>query len=526
LNLVESRVLSLLISLAYAQTEACTPQPATALTNALASVEPMLGEDPGKAAKTLTQATEIARCLSAPIDRPTLARLAWAHAELASLKQDTEATWSWASLAADAGQPKPPDRVPKHHPMRSILEDAPEPSPVTGPDDVELEVPKKGSIYADGQKLTAPALRLDSQHLVQVFDKDGLYLGFWQSGAAFPKSLLVATDAVRVKPTGDAHDAVPPTNWKPAKSGTVEAYETWIKKHPEGPWVQEAKNAIDEIHWEIAKKDGSELAYRQYAHDFEDGLHVRKAMFEVEHDAYMKVMERPTRERWTEFHERFPEGMYATEARTQVESIDWRAAQKANTSSSYAAFAKQYAKGTNHDTAIRREEERTFEKAASVLSPVGLRAYLERWPQGRFVREANALLGGVEIVQTTVEVTGDLEPEALKVIETQLLELLESRKLPVVTAIDDQTGRLSVVASSHPDGNYTRVLAEARLDFGDLSRPLIGIDINSQVVNTADLGATLGTMLKESLPPFDIWHHPPEEEGADATAPKKPLVVK
>ena len=423
-------MITVLFSLAFAQQEACDPRPAADFAAAVNAVVPLLSTSPSKAATALDEAATVARCLATPVDRSVLAAYAWARAEVAAADQDEEATWSWSTLAADAGAPEPPQRLPKRHPLRTLLEDAPEPPPVAGPANVNLAIPKKGSVYADGVKLTDPAVRLDTLHLLQVFDKDGLHLGFWQTGASFPQDLLFAPDAVRSKPTADAHDAVPPSNWKPTKTGTAEAYQTWIDKHPKGPWLQEAHDAIDEPTWKAAKESGSELAYRQYIHDHPEGLHVRQAAFLVEHDAYLKVMERPTRERWVEFLQRHDEGTYANEARLQIDTIDWRSAQKSNTPGAYAAFVKKHPKGPNADRARAREEERTFEKAASVLSEVGLKSYLERWPEGRFVKEAHALMGAVEVTDVVLTVEGDLEKPGLEALRTALLAELDKRRGP------------------------------------------------------------------------------------------------
>ena len=279
---------------AFAQQEACEPKPASALTESLDAIVPLLGTDPKAAARELAKAEGIARCLDAPIAPAQLARYAWLQAEGAALRQDEVFTWAWAEAAHDAGSPQPPERVPAFHPLRMLLEEAPEPHPLGGPEDVGLAAPRKGTIYVDGVAITAPRVRMETPHLVQVFGKDGLILSMWQNGAAFSPALLQASGD-RVRPTADAHDALPPENWKPAKLGTVEAYEKWIDKHPEGPWLQEAKDAIDEMAWNAARETDTDLAYRQYVHDFPEGLHVRQASLLVEHAAYLEVMKRPSR---------------------------------------------------------------------------------------------------------------------------------------------------------------------------------------------------------------------------------------
>lgn len=504
-----------LLSLAFAQQEACDPKPASALEAELDKAIPALSEDPATAKRGLETAGELARCLATPIEAKELARYAWARAELATLEQDEEAVWAWSTLARDAGAPEPPASVPPRHPLRELLLEAPEPPPVAGPDDVDLAPPKKGTIYADGKPLTEPVLRLETPHLVQVFERDQHYLGYWLHGSAFPK-LLLAARGVDTRPSEDAHDAVPPANWKPAKLGTEEAYAAWVKKHgPDGPWVQEAENAIDELHWEAAKATNTDLAFRQYLYDFPEGLHRREASFNVEHHAYTEVMGQPTRERWETFLERFPEGTYANEAHVQIENIDWRSAQKANTPSSYAAFQKAYPKGRNIERARLKEEERTFEKAAQVLSITGLNAYLERWPEGQFVEEAKALRGDVQLADVVIEVTGDLTADELDAIRGKLVEIMEKRKLPIAETPSSSTGRLTVDAWAQPGGQFLRLRADVALDYGELKRPLITLTIDSPILKSADKGAKLAEMMEASLPTFELWHTPPED-------PKKP----
>ncbi|MCA9569118.1 MAG: hypothetical protein KC656_14820 [Myxococcales bacterium] len=515
-------MLTVLFSIAFAQQEACQPQAPAALTTALDAVDPLLGQDPKAAGKALDAAAEVARCLSAPIDKDALARLAWSRAELAALAQEMDKTWSWAQLAIDLGSTEPPERLPPFHPLRTLLEEAPEPPPVSGPDDVVLAAPRKGTVFADGKALSAPQLRLETPHLVQVFSKGELFLGIWQTGAAFSPSLIQPREAVVTRPTSDAHDSVPPANWKPAKSGTVEAYEAWIAKHPDGPWLQEAKDAIDEMAWEKARTTDSDLAYRQYVYDFPEGLHRRQAQLFVEHNAYLEVMKRPSREKWEGFLEKFPEGTYANEARLQIDNIDWRAAQRSNTPEAYRAFIEKHPEGPNMKRAVAREEERFFEKSAQVLSEFQLKAYLERWPKGRFVREAHALLGEVAIDDVVVIVEGSLEEADREAVRAKLLELLEKRRLPVVEAEGPNTGRLHVTTRSGPDGAYLRVKADIALEYKDLQRPLVELKIDSPVLASAQVGEMLGGMITESLPPFETWHKPPPEEEDAAGKKKKP----
>lgn len=68
------------------------------------------------------------------------------------------------------------------------------------------------------------------------------------------------------------------TEWTNAiVSGSKEAIEAYLQKHPNSPYRQEAWNKIDSIDWQIAKKADTAEAYQTYLDEHTDGSHIEEA---------------------------------------------------------------------------------------------------------------------------------------------------------------------------------------------------------------------------------------------------------
>ncbi len=523
----------------------------------MASVETALSAMELQRARTeVDEAAEAARCLAVPIPPPLLERLAWARAELAAVQQDPELTWTWVRLVREARGsgdqavvPPIPDRVVETHPLRRILAEPRDAMPMSGPEGVALYTPKKGSIHADGRALDAPRLRASTPHLLQVFDKDGTpWLGSWQDGAVFPSAMLVAqvSEGRRTRPSEDAGDAIPPKNWKPAKTGTELAYREWIRKHPDGPWLQEAKDAIDDLHWTTALKahedGGGDLPLREYLHEHPDGLHADEAEFLVEDTAYRSTLAEMTdhedperaRQAWTTFIEAWPDGRYALEARVQVEILDWERARSTDTAAAYHRYLEQHPKGRNAGRAQALEEERAIDEALAGGLDRDLEAYLQRWPEGRFVNEARAVLGDARFDALSVTVDGNVRRHVRVAVRDALLTALDTAELLVTAATpaepppeeglladtertdpEDppiQTATLAIELWIRPGERVSEAGATLVVELEGLKRPLRSVRIETTMLPDADGGALLGELLVANLGSFDRWHPPASTE--------------
>lgn len=503
-------MLALVAHLAFAQEEACTPVPEAELLARFDAIEAAVAvPDLARAQQEAEAARDDARCLAVPITPELLARLAWDRAEVAAFAMEEELAWQWIRLARVTGSNEPPDRVPATSPLRDLLTEPADNPPVTGPSGVVLNPPRKGTIYADGRVLDKPELQLSTPHLLQAFVGETLVQGSWVMGANFPSALLLAEvhEGEHVRSTGDA---LPPKGWKPAKVNTETAYKDWLKKHPDGPWMQDALDGIDDLQWAAFDATGTDLAYRQYLHDHPEGLHVDEARFRIEHLGYLAVMAAPSRQAWEDFLEKAPpDGVYANEARVQLDHFDWTDARTRNTSAAYRGYREAHPDGRYASRAAELEEERAIDEARAKSTDSALRDFLDLYPDGRFADEARAILGEVKFDTTEVVIEGDVDAAVASKVRSMLLAELEKRKLPVATKAGPATAKLVVRLGVVPGAKNTDIRADLALEFGELERPLLTLLIESKMLPGDDAGQLLGTMLVENLGKFDRWRKTP-----------------
>jgi len=96
------------------------------------------------------------------------------------------------------------------------------------------------------------------------------------------------------------------TRWQQANSAnTVQAYKTFLRRHPDSEYKDRAREKIESLHWQKTTAKQSTYAFKRY-------LRVH------------------------------PDGEHATEARNQIELLEWENAKKGNRLSGYEAFLEKY----------------------------------------------------------------------------------------------------------------------------------------------------------------------------------------
>ncbi len=507
-----------LVPIAWAQEEACAPVALAALEARLASAEAAVASGAADAASVAKAAHAEARCLDVPAPPAALGRLGWVLADLAAADLDEGLAWEWIRFARGVGAAEPPARASAS--LREVLTVEPPATEQGGPTGVVLAVPAKGVVYADGAPITEPRLPLSTPHLVQVFDKGARVSGAWQMGGSFPAYLLTNPDAATVRAARDRGGAaLPPDTWKPRKDGTVEAYEAWIERHPDGPFVEDARDGIDDLRWAAAVSAGTELAAKQYLHDHPDGLHVKDARFVIEDLAYRRVMAAPAKAAWEKLLAEAPDGMYASEAKVQLDAIAWKEARTRDTTASYRAYVEAWPNGRYAERALQLETEKAFDLARG-RGDDAILAFLQKWPESRWTDEARALLGEVRVERVAVVIDPATAPAVAAGLERSLREELGKRSIPVSASPSDPgTGRLRVSTGTEQKQGMTIVFALVALDFGTLERPLFEQRVEASVLATDDQATLLGKAVAANLQPLDRWRGKP---GATAAPPPAP----
>ena len=94
--------------------------------------------------------------------------------------------------------------------------------------------------------------------------------------AVNPKSRLwtcFALLAIVVACGGDPEEEA----WKAAKiKRSAEGYEQFLEKYPEGVFSQEAREALEEVHFKQVQKDNTLEAFEGFLEQHPDGLHAEE----------------------------------------------------------------------------------------------------------------------------------------------------------------------------------------------------------------------------------------------------------
>jgi len=184
-------ILWLLAATAFGQTEVC-PKPYSRIQfgAAIGKVDDAYRDSDMREAKTLLQEIgESLLCHDEVVDRVLFAKFTRFMALQFFFEQDEEGAVRWGSTAKSTGASLTYDRRVFPDVFVDLIEDADE--PVVGGPDSGLNAPPGGGVFLDGSLLVEPRAQAEVPHLVQVFDRDQVFIGaYWQTGAAFDASVL------------------------------------------------------------------------------------------------------------------------------------------------------------------------------------------------------------------------------------------------------------------------------------------------------------------------------------------------
>jgi len=121
------------------------------------------------------------------------------------------------------------------------------------------------------------------------------------------------------------------SDWQTASAtGTVAAYQDFLKQHPNGAHADEARDKIkslrDEQAWTLAQNTNTGDSYRQYLHDEPNGAHTQEArdkMTGLESAADLETAQAANTEAaYQDFLKKYPQGPEADEARAALAKLN------------------------------------------------------------------------------------------------------------------------------------------------------------------------------------------------------------
>lgn len=179
------------LTTAFAQDGCSTIYSGSELDTAMEEVDRLLDNaDVDRALTALRKTQDLLPCLDTLANRRQLAGFGRAMAIANFYEQDEVAATRWGRMFMQTDPDLGWGELPEEHPLRTLLDEAGV-SPLGGPSDKGLVVPKKGAIFMNGTYVDKPEARAEVPYLVQVFNGNGWPVrGHWQDGSAFPEDLL------------------------------------------------------------------------------------------------------------------------------------------------------------------------------------------------------------------------------------------------------------------------------------------------------------------------------------------------
>lgn len=217
--------------------------------------------------------------------------------------------------------------------------------------------------------------------------------------------------------------ANPDRDWQRAtQADTTEAYDAFVRRHPNSPFADEARAGIERIAFEEAAGVGTIEALQSFLNRFDDGALASRALTQLERlefdrarqgssvDSWKVFLqshsdgelaasarqelealefglaaEVATSEAWRQFLNRYPGSSYAAEARDSLARLEYVVVREENTIEAYERFLSAHANSVVAANAKKRHDEledaRDWRKARSTDTRQAYLAYLKAHPQ-------------------------------------------------------------------------------------------------------------------------------------------------
>ncbi|MCP4396509.1 MAG: hypothetical protein GY801_04225 [bacterium] len=183
-------------------------------------------------------------------------------------------------------------------------------------------------------------------------------------------------------------------DWEKALSeNTIPAYESFLQKHHQGEFTQEAQNSLSELYlqrdWQTAQRTATIMAYDTFLQKHPEGAFAQEARERREelHD-WQTAQTTDTIAAYETFLQKHPQGMLEKKAHTRVEELDWQTAQTADTIGAFDVFLQKHPEGTLARKARKRREElHDWQTAQNTHTSAAYETFLQKHPEGAFARE-------------------------------------------------------------------------------------------------------------------------------------------
>ncbi len=185
-----------------------------------------------------------------------------------------------------------------------------------------------------------------------------------------------------------------------SKINSLEAYETFLGKHPKSKYSQEARKKIELARWEMAKAQDNIAGYenflaglsgwKNYSGTFSDAA---KSKLEDLH--YKDAQNIDTVKAYLTFLEIYPQGKHTDKAVARLEEVRYRQVRISDKIKHYKNFIKDFPKSRFNRSLLFRIEEKRFNNAVLSNSERALRQFMQDFPKSKKIKDAEAKLSEI-----------------------------------------------------------------------------------------------------------------------------------
>jgi hypothetical protein len=142
-------------------------------------------------------------------------------------------------------------------------------------------------------------------------------------------------------------------DWRYAKNNLtisgISSIETYLGLHPNGLYVNDARNIIEENEWKVAKILDTQDSYKTYVRKYPSGKFVPNALNKLEQINWEEAIKSDLRANYENYLLNFPDGLHKNEAK---DYLAWGNAKGLDIIQSYQDYLTNYPDGKNMQMAI------------------------------------------------------------------------------------------------------------------------------------------------------------------------------
>lgn len=185
----------------------------------------------------------------------------------------------------------------------------------------------------------------------------------------------------------------PESDFKRAEQfNTEQAYNDFIKKHPDSPLVAQAKVRIEQNAYEATRKTGNVAALEVFLNRFQSKELAQKTRIELETLEFAQASKSLSIPTWETFLQNYPKSTNASRARQELAQLVFQKVLTTNTVSAYEAFTMQFAGTEAVKEAVKRIELLEYQSATNANDITTYQHFLERHPLGDLTPDVKARL--------------------------------------------------------------------------------------------------------------------------------------